>query len=598
MQRSAYSIDEEQTYLRLMRERKISKEYVLYRACKYGWPETVARLSANRRVSLHSHEGENSRTCLFIACQWEREDLDPDFPSLNNRTPLMACCIDVDPERGAEIARLLLGTGRVDASRGDQIGYTVTHLAAHSGNVEILKMLPEKAMRAALNLSVGSGGTPLCIAIDQKRLEATKWLLAQPGIDVNTPCGFEHTALHGTCKTNWAEGVALLLEDGRADLNACTSTGLTPLMLACIHDSSDVISLLLADKRTSVGPVQPQGTDALTLACENNSIGCMKLLMDDGRFDVNRRAIHLEPYGAGPMHNPTAFLQACVNGNFFAIRYLLRRKETDVGATTLFGRTALHMVVSGSGPVRHNCYGMCMCEPVAHRARDLLDDERVDVNARTQDGETAFFQLCGCERAADAVRYFACHPRVDVNIPAANGRTPLHRLILQANYKAIVALLASGKVEHAARRWWHEGEFLTESELLERMPLREGATVDERDRACDLLRLRERDERGAQAAVLRARRIEGIYPKSAATLYALVIFCCDGLFRLTDAGDANEGQERARRFFRVASRLPLEMQMHLCSAVFFSGDYIIKRDMSEAAFRRLAMGAPYDGCQE
>ena len=69
--------------------------------------------------------------------------------------------------------------------------------------------------------------------------------------------------------------------------------------------------------------------------------------------------------------------------------------------------------------------------------------------------------------------------------------------------------------------------------------------------------------------------------------FALVIFHSDGLVALKDNVD-DERDVKATRFFSLAARLSLELQMVLCNRTFGSGkDLILTRD-SEPAFKELA----------
>jgi len=64
-------------------------------------------------------------------------------------------------------------------------------------------------------------------------------------------------------------------------------------------------------------------------------------------------------------------------------------------------------------------------------------------------------------------------------------------------------------------------------------------------------------------------------------LFALVVFYTDGFLTLNGTGNT-------QRFFEIASRLPLELQMVLCSRALGSAKNVITSAMSEPAFRALA----------
>jgi len=72
----------------------------------------------------------------------------------------------------------------------------------------------------------------------------------------------------------------------------------------------------------------------------------------------------------------------------------------------------------------------------------------------------------------------------------------------------------------------------------------------------------------------------------AAEMFALVVFVSDGLLK-TKATGLKEGAKRTR-FFNIARRLPLELQMVMCLRQVRSAQEIIPGKESEVAFKSLA----------
>lgn len=66
-------------------------------------------------------------------------------------------------------------------------------------------------------------------------------------------------------------------------------------------------------------------------------------------------------------------------------------------------------------------------------------------------------------------------------------------------------------------------------------------------------------------------------------LVARIVFLCDGLLEIP-GGES----QHAARFFRIAQKLPLELQMVLCHRVMGSAGSNIPGVNSEAAFKSLA----------
>jgi len=80
-------------------------------------------------------------------------------------------------------------------------------------------------------------------------------------------------------------------------------------------------------------------------------------------------------------------------------------------------------------------------------------------------------------------------------------------------------------------------------------------------------------------------RVElGWYVQQAAEIFALVVFVSDGLLQINDTKTTTP----AARFFSIARRLPLELQMMLCFRQVESQKEIISGKDSEVAFKSLA----------
>jgi len=72
----------------------------------------------------------------------------------------------------------------------------------------------------------------------------------------------------------------------------------------------------------------------------------------------------------------------------------------------------------------------------------------------------------------------------------------------------------------------------------------------------------------------------------AAFVFAHVVFLCDGLLSLKT--DATWISDATRRFFSIASRLPMELQVVLCHWVCGSDSALLQTWKIENAFKRLA----------
>ena len=71
--------------------------------------------------------------------------------------------------------------------------------------------------------------------------------------------------------------------------------------------------------------------------------------------------------------------------------------------------------------------------------------------------------------------------------------------------------------------------------------------------------------------------------EQASVMFALVVFVSDGLLQVNDTTPSPEA-----RFFKIATQLPLELQMILCCRLVESAKEIIAGKDSEVAFKSLA----------
>ena len=80
----------------------------------------------------------------------------------------------------------------------------------------------------------------------------------------------------------------------------------------------------------------------------------------------------------------------------------------------------------------------------------------------------------------------------------------------------------------------------------------------------------------------------GVLEELAAEVFALTVFLCDDLLQLKPASHPAVAGAAATRFFSIAKRLPMELQMILCHRAVGSAKQNILQKDSEAAFKSLA----------
>jgi len=175
-------------------------------------------------------------------------------------------------------------------------------------------------------------------------------------------------------------------------------------------------------------------------------------------------------------------------------------------------------------------------------------------------------------------------PRVDVTLTDGLGRTPLWWASLKGYLGVAEWLIASGKdlgdvAGQKAHSNWDEDERMYNA-----------LDIAKEEDHLDIVTLLERFMTNPTQTRRDLRAKLGALPELcelAAQLFAVTVFHCDDLLQLKPA--KQKGQTAAAaRFFVIASKLPMELQMILCHRAVGSMKLHILLKDSEAAFKSLA----------
>jgi len=224
----------------------------------------------------------------------------------------------------------------------------------------------------------------------------------------------------------------------------------------------------------------------------------------------------------------------------------------------------------------------------------------INVNQETRPHLTPFYLSCYNGRT-EVVRLLLRDPRVDVNLAgksAGDARTALW----WASYHGHLDIV----------RWWiASGRDLELGEPGDSLTDVLGAARDMRN--VEVVGLLERYVEDPEETRFRVKLELGDREDLAAEVFALVVFLCDDFLRIKQPGlrlpspsisvfssaaasaALTTGEEaRHRRFYSIASRLPMELQMLLCQRVFGSTrNHITCREVERAlkpVTRRLEEG--------
>ena len=203
----------------------------------------------------------------------------------------------------------------------------------------------------------------------------------------------------------------------------------------------------------------------------------------------------------------------------------------------------------------------------------LLAHPAINVNVLTLNRSTPFSFACEFGQLP-VVQIMMKDLRVEIAWADDEGCTPLWFASRNGHLDVVEWLIASGRDlgDLAAEGKGGEDRGYSAAEI---------ARVSEHERVAELL------ERFMTNPAQTRHEVQvelGLSEAMIAGLFALVIFFCDGLLQL----DQEWQDSTAARFFSIASKLPMELQMVLCHRVFGSmKQNILQRD-SEAAFKSVA----------
>lgn len=193
----------------------------------------------------------------------------------------------------------------------------------------------------------------------------------------------------------------------------------------------------------------------------------------------------------------------------------------------------------------------------------LLCHPDIDVNDKTLDQNTALMKACldgfNFSRNKCAKLLINDHRLTTINHMNANRSYPMLVACHENKLDLAKAIIATGKniiLIHPGSHWY---DCINEAKS---------------DEMKSLLTAYNEDQ---SKTIHQVRKEIGWYNERAAELFALVVFLCDGLLKIT--------KEKESRFFSIISRVPLEIQMILCYRVIGIMKTNIPTECKEQAFK-------------
>ena len=199
----------------------------------------------------------------------------------------------------------------------------------------------------------------------------------------------------------------------------------------------------------------------------------------------------------------------------------------------------------------------------------LLAHPDIDVNLKDQDGWSPFMSAC-LNGHTSCVRLLLKDQRARVNEPNKYRTGPLYYAAQSELYPVMKWWMASGREMDLGTPGDSRTDAIGRAKALKKT---------------EVATLLERFEENPAETRQEVRVEIGWYDDAAAEMFALAVFVSDELLQVKDTTPSP-----AARFFNIATKLPLELQMVLCHRLVGSGKDIIPGQDSEEAFKSLAWG--------
>lgn len=246
----------------------------------------------------------------------------------------------------------------------DDEGKTVFDYAARTGNIELLKTLKAKGVKASDNaLTMAAQGTRRGAA----PFEAFKYLVEELKINPAAVNAAGENVLHILVrKPNQKEAIHYFIEKG-VDINQPDNEGNNAFIHAAAGSDLELVKSLLPRVK-DINAANKKGETALFAAVRSSSPAVVGFLLDNGA-----EARLLDKSGYNLAYHLVQSYKAGPNEDFTAKLNLLQQKGLDVAAPQKDGNTLYHIAV-----VKNDI-----------NLLKKINELKVDVNAKDKDGFTA-----------------------------------------------------------------------------------------------------------------------------------------------------------------------------------------------------------------
>ena len=348
-----------------------------------------------------------------------------------------------------EKVREILECGKCTVNCTDFFGCTPLHWACQRGHVDVVRVLVSE-FKADMTIRTSTGATPLIYAAIHGHANVVDALLSDYQCPMDAKGRDGYTALHYSCRYGHIDMVRLLIKH-KANVNARTDSGDTPLTLAVINKHDNVVHALLSDSQCLVDSKGQDGYTALHYSCRYGHVDIVRTLVkhkaninaktdsDDTPLTLATRNKHDNVVHA-LLSDSQCLVDAKGQDGYTALQYSCRYSYVGI-VRTLVNHKANVNARTYSGHTPLTLAAINKHDNVVH----ALSDYNCEVYAKDKDAYTALLHL-SCERGYDSiVRSILNEDKANVNTRTDSGHTPLTLASRYGHDNVVHALLSNSQ---------------------------------------------------------------------------------------------------------------------------------------------------------
>ena len=260
----------------------------------------------------------------------EEKDSDPMATCVWGRTPLHNAC----KTGQLEVVKYLMSDSRVNTSAKDSVQQqTPLQLAVEYGTVEVVQYMMENGV----GREESGPYTLLHLAAFGGKLDIVKYLIQKRGFDPVIKDRLDMTPLHSACASGQLKVVKFLVNECEADVSSCNNRYKeSPLDTAAKYGQFEIVKYLIEDKKCIIEHGKENENTAIHSAAWGGALDVLKYF-----FKKNCDPSCKGRKGREPLHS------ACFSGKSDIVDYLVDHHRVDVSCKDHDGATPLHLAAKG-----------------------------------------------------------------------------------------------------------------------------------------------------------------------------------------------------------------------------------------------------------